>query len=182
MDPNDLVTIDRLAIPDAEIARATLEAAGIDCVLADENVVRMSEGHLYGGVRLQVRRSDAERAREVLDDHDGNPGDAWQTDARDDEESAERCRRCFSEEVYPAESRSRSFARVVTFTWLALVTINLASCGVAFAGLRAPQSLFGAAYGVAIVAAFFAIVFVAVAPKKRCRNCGLEWRGTPRTA
>jgi hypothetical protein len=27
-----------------------------------------------------------------------------------------------------------------------------------------------------------AIAFANMLPKKRCRNCGLEWRGTPRTS
>src|SRR6266850_903898 len=66
---DDLVTIDRfIFIAEAEVARATLDAAGIDAVLADENIVRMAwgEAQAHGGVRLQVRRSDAEAAAEVL--------------------------------------------------------------------------------------------------------------------
>ena len=66
---DDLVTIDRfIFIAEAVVARATLEAAGIDAVLADENIVRMAwgEAQAHGGVRLQVRRSDAEAAAEVL--------------------------------------------------------------------------------------------------------------------
>ena len=182
VDPDELVTIDTLSIPDAEIARATLDACGIDAVLGDENVARLTEARVQGGIRLQVRRRDAEWAREVLRDH--HVADAAEWPATDDAvpDETERCRRCFSEEIYPAESRSRSFARIIAFTWLALVMINLASCGVAMAGLRTPQSIFGALYAVAIVLALFAVVFSAVAPRKRCRNCGLEWRGTPRTA
>ena len=69
MSDDDPVTIDRfIFLPDAEIARATLEAAGIDAVLIGEHTTRMAwaEAAAHGGVRLQVRRSDAEAAREIL--------------------------------------------------------------------------------------------------------------------
>lgn len=55
-------------MPDAHIALGRLQAEGIECWLADENLVQTD--WLYsiavGGIKLQVRQIDAERAREAL--------------------------------------------------------------------------------------------------------------------
>jgi len=54
---------------EAQLAKGMLESAGIECFLADENIVRMNWyiSNLVGGLRLQVRPDDAEAAREILD-------------------------------------------------------------------------------------------------------------------
>lgn len=185
MRADDLVTIEHfLFVSDAEIARATLEASGIDAALADVNISRMSwaNAQAHGGVRLQVRREDAEQAAAVLrGDHlravevESEHPEMW-------DEPTEACRRCGSEEVYPAESRSRSYARIVAFGILAMMLIDLGGCATAFLGVRLPMSLVGSAYALLLVGSAGAVVFVSALPRKRCRNCGLEWRGTPRTA
>src|SRR5206468_2223082 len=115
-DDDELVTIDRfLSIADAEIARATLDAAGIDAVLVDENIVRMSWGdaQAHGGVRLQVRRSDAIEAGAVLRSEHLRALDAV-VDPFESVlpvlETDEVCRRCGSEEIFPLESRAKTFA------------------------------------------------------------------------
>ena len=62
---------------DANLAKTRLEAEGIDCVLTDEHITSMNWFWVpaIGGVRLQVRESDARRALEILegesDDEDG---------------------------------------------------------------------------------------------------------------
>lgn len=62
---------------DANLAKTRLEAEGIDCVLTDEHITSMNWFWVpaIGGVRLQVRESDARRAVEILegepDDDDG---------------------------------------------------------------------------------------------------------------
>ena len=188
MDAHDLVTIERfIFVSDAEIARAALEASDIDATLADVNISRMSwaNAQAHGGIRLQVRREDAERAAAVLrGDHvravelesvELETAPAWN-------EAREICRRCGSEEVYPAESRSRTYARIVAFAILWLMLLDLASCASGFIGLRLPASVMGWAYALLLVGCAAAVVFVSAIPRKRCRNCGLEWRGTPRTA
>jgi hypothetical protein len=55
-------------LPEALLARGTLESAGIPCYLANENIVRLDWllANTVGGVRLQVRAADAELAAEVL--------------------------------------------------------------------------------------------------------------------
>ena len=174
MDRDELVTIDRfLFIADAEIARATLEAAGIESTLADENVVRLSWGdaQAHGGVRLQVRAEDAEEAESIL----GAAIEIEPHSAVPELDADEVCSRCGSDEIFPVESRARTFARILLLTWIAFLLINLASCG-----LHLQQKVIGIAYALALIGPAFAIVFTAVAPRKRCRKCGLEWRGKPR--
>ena len=68
-DNPDLVTVGRYRdSPEAFVARAVLEDAGIDCFLRDENTVRMDWllSNLIGGMRLQVAAKDEAAAREVL--------------------------------------------------------------------------------------------------------------------
>jgi len=61
-----LVTIERFYnIGEAQIAKLTLVSKGIDCFLADE-FMSTYVPYAIGGIRLQVRESDAERAEEIL--------------------------------------------------------------------------------------------------------------------
>ena len=180
MDRDALVTIDRfLFVADAELARGTLEAAGIDAVLADENTVRMSWGdaQAHGGVRLQVRAEDVEEAEEILRWRTGAAPIEHRTGGAPDLQADEVCSRCGSEEIFPVESRARTYARTLLLTWLSFVLINLATCG-----LRLERHVTGIAYALVLIGAAFALLFNAVAPRKRCRDCGLEWRGKPRTS
>lgn len=57
-------------IPEALLAKGSLEAAGIECFLADENMVRMDWfiSNLLGGVKVLVRREDVADAIAVLDE------------------------------------------------------------------------------------------------------------------
>ena len=185
MAADDLVTIDRfLFIANAEIARATLEAAGIDAVLVDENIVRMSWGdaQAHGGVRLQVRAEDADEARAILEETDlsGEP-EASPAQSLDDLEAGETCHRCGSEQIFPAESRAKGFARAILFMMLGFVLIRLVSCGAEIAGGEMPRQFTILGLSLVVTIPFVALAFSNMLPKKRCRNCGLEWRGTPRT-
>src|SRR5882762_317201 len=55
-------------IPEAFFAKGKLESSGIECVLADDNLVRMDWlwSNVIGGMRLQVKREDAEEAEVAL--------------------------------------------------------------------------------------------------------------------
>lgn len=55
-------------LPEALIARAKLEAEGIECYLADENIVRLNWflSNAIGGMRLQLLQENAGVAMEVL--------------------------------------------------------------------------------------------------------------------
>src|ERR1700743_890949 len=53
----------------AAIAQSILESAGIECFLADANLVRMDwfYSNAVGGIKVVVREEDAEEARKILD-------------------------------------------------------------------------------------------------------------------
>ncbi|HEY0556205.1 MAG TPA: DUF2007 domain-containing protein [Thermoanaerobaculia bacterium] len=64
-----LVTVETFSSPwEAQLARACLEAEGIDAVIADEHFFRLygALSNALGGVRLQVRPELADRAAELL--------------------------------------------------------------------------------------------------------------------
>jgi hypothetical protein len=69
LDLERLVTIETFSSPwQAQLARACLESEGIHAVVADEHFYRLY-GALpgtMGGVKLQVRREEAQRASELL--------------------------------------------------------------------------------------------------------------------
>ncbi|HKO55936.1 MAG TPA: DUF2007 domain-containing protein [Thermoanaerobaculia bacterium] len=166
MSEHDLVTIDSYVfLGEAELARATLEAAGIAAVLADDNVARLGSGgaHAHGGVRLRVQRRDLDEARAILDA-------AMEEDASDVPReltpSEERCRRCFSEEVYPVSNRLRIYA-----AWL-LGWMLLSAVVAATRRFFATQAL----VTVVLLAPIAILVAALIPSKKKCRSCGMEWR------
>jgi hypothetical protein len=55
-------------LPEALLAKACLNSAGIECLLLDDNLVRLDWfwSNLVGGVKLKVEPSDAEPAMEIL--------------------------------------------------------------------------------------------------------------------
>jgi len=66
---NALITLQHFRdIPEALLAKGKLESAGIPCLLADGNLVRMDWllSNAIGGLRLQVHQQDAEAARALL--------------------------------------------------------------------------------------------------------------------
>lgn len=66
-----LVTIQHFRdIPQALLAKGKLESSGIECVLADGNLVRMDWllSNAIGGIRLQVHKQDFESARAILEE------------------------------------------------------------------------------------------------------------------
>ena len=64
-----MVTIRKFRdLPEALLAKGSLESAGIECALLDGNMVRMDWfiSNFIGGVKLQVRQEDADVAEEIL--------------------------------------------------------------------------------------------------------------------
>ncbi|MGA8150656.1 MAG: hypothetical protein WB952_06880 [Terriglobales bacterium] len=55
-------------MPEALLAKGSLESAGIESLLGDDNMVRMDWfiSNLLGGIKLQVQPEDAEAADEIL--------------------------------------------------------------------------------------------------------------------
>jgi len=67
--PDTVVTLWRYRdLPEALVARAKLEADGIECFLANENVIRLNWfwSNAMGGLKLQLLEENAERAMEIL--------------------------------------------------------------------------------------------------------------------
>jgi hypothetical protein len=66
---NETVTLRQFRdLPDALLARGSLESAGIEAYLVDDNMIRMDWfiSNLLGGIKLKVRAEDAEAAQEIL--------------------------------------------------------------------------------------------------------------------
>lgn len=96
-----LVTVARFQhVLQAHVARTKLEAAGIGAFVADENIVTVNWlwVNLVGWVRLQVRQSDATRARRVLARQPYDPRRR---------KSNPRCPQCRSFDVYYARYAMR---------------------------------------------------------------------------
>lgn len=57
-------------LPEAQLAKGSLESSGIECFLTDDNMVRMNwfASNWLGGVKLLVNRNDAETAAAILDE------------------------------------------------------------------------------------------------------------------
>jgi hypothetical protein len=71
IEVRELVTIRKFRdLPEALLAKGSLESAGIPCFLADENLVRLDWfiSNFIGGVKLNVRVADVENARKILDE------------------------------------------------------------------------------------------------------------------
>jgi putative signal transducing protein len=71
LELRELVTIRQFRdLPEALLAKGSLESAGIECFLADENLVRLDWfiSNLIGGIKLKVRAADVENARKILDE------------------------------------------------------------------------------------------------------------------
>jgi len=70
MELRELLTIRRYRdVPEALLARSILESAGIECILGDDNLVRIDWllSNLLGGIKLRVRQEDAMVAAQLLD-------------------------------------------------------------------------------------------------------------------
>jgi Putative prokaryotic signal transducing protein len=71
MDFRRLITIRQFRdLPEALLAKGSLESAGIQCFLRDENLVRLDWfiSNFVGGVKLCVNPEDAENATRLLDE------------------------------------------------------------------------------------------------------------------
>jgi hypothetical protein len=71
MEVQELITIRQFRdLPEALLAKGSLESAGIECFLADENLVRLDWfiSNFIGGIKLKVRAPDADNAQKLLDE------------------------------------------------------------------------------------------------------------------
>lgn len=71
LELRELITIRQFRdLPEALLAKGSLESAGIECFLADENLVRLDWfiSNLIGGIKLNVHAADEANARKILDE------------------------------------------------------------------------------------------------------------------
>ena len=71
LEMRELVTIQQFRdLPEALLAKGSLESAGIECFLADDNLVRLDWfiSNFIGGIKLKVRAADVANARKILDE------------------------------------------------------------------------------------------------------------------
>jgi hypothetical protein len=71
MEMRELVTIRQFRdLPEALLAKGSLESSGIECFLADDNLVRLDWfiSNFIGGIKLNVRAADVENAQKLLDE------------------------------------------------------------------------------------------------------------------
>ena len=69
VDWEDLIVVRQFRdLPEALLAKGSLESAGIEAFLGDDNMVRMDWfiSNLVGGIKLCVRPADADAAMEIL--------------------------------------------------------------------------------------------------------------------
>ena len=67
----ELITIRHyMNLPQALLAKTSLDSAGIECYLADDNMVRVEWSGLVGGIRLRVSPQDCEDALRILGQSD----------------------------------------------------------------------------------------------------------------
>ena len=69
LEMREMVTIRKFRdLPEALFAKGSLESAGIECAMVDDNMVRLDWfiSNLLGGVKLQVSQEDAADAEEIL--------------------------------------------------------------------------------------------------------------------
>ncbi len=67
----ELVTIRQFRdLPEALLAKGSLESSGIECFLADENLVRLDWfiSNFIGGIKLRVKAQDAPSAHKILEE------------------------------------------------------------------------------------------------------------------
>lgn len=85
-------------LSEAVLARGMLQSAGIECFLADENLIRLDwfYSNAIGGMRLQVREEDAEAAEQIL--NVSAPQDFIFDDQQDSFEQP-RCPKCGSLDI-----------------------------------------------------------------------------------
>ncbi len=115
----ELVTIATFSTAvEADLARARLESEGIECFLADEHTVTVNwlYSQAVGGVKLQVREADAQRAVEILKGTSTLAEDAEGRETEETEGAKPRCPRCDSPDVH----YERFSRRLAFLSWLVL--------------------------------------------------------------
>ena len=91
---------------EAHVSKTKLQSEGIECFIADENIVNMNwfYSNAVGGVKLQVKEADVKRSIEILRQKpisvDFGTDEAEEEEEEDDDDEGPCCPKCDSSEVY----------------------------------------------------------------------------------
>jgi hypothetical protein len=173
-DPSRLVTLRRMRVMEAQLARAKLESEGIPCDVAEQEMA-ITDPLVISEVRLMVRVADLALADEIL----SRPADEGTEGEYADE--AWRCPQCHRRTVdlVPLSSGQRStragcliFAVVPMLLAIIQQLIENDALG------RALDEIFKWGSLPWIVALLTCtLLIVSTHRRKRCRECGNEWEG-----
>jgi hypothetical protein len=84
----DLATIRSFwSLPEAQLAKGLLDAAGIESFLFDENMVRVSLANVVGGIRLRVDAGNAEEAIRIVSEYASGEDALEESEVPDDNPS-----------------------------------------------------------------------------------------------
>jgi len=117
----ELITVAQFRdLPSALLAKGSLDSAGIEAFLADDNMIRMDWfiSNLLGGIKLKVRSEDVEPAAEILS---GPVPETFEVEGLGDYEQP-TCPRCGSVEVTHQSGRDE---RALAALWVASVPLPL---------------------------------------------------------
>jgi Putative prokaryotic signal transducing protein len=177
--PLRLVTLCRMRLVEADLAKAKLESEGIECIIRDSRLA-IAEPLLLTDVPLLVRDTDVEKARAIL----ARPA----PDAMDGEyvQEAWRCPQCHRRNVdlLPLSQGWRQ-TRTGCLTILALpVFLGLIQAIAGKSNLRTmienAIGAFALVWAVIVIVLSLAVMFAK--RRKRCRDCGHEWTDAPSQA
>jgi hypothetical protein len=115
---DNLVTVASFSEPlQAHLASTKLEAEGIECCISDENIVGMYwlYSQAVGGVKLQVREKDVERARLMLQLPQEQKDAVVEKEEIQQKESGTCCPKCSSEEIEYEKYSKKAFYLTILF-------------------------------------------------------------------
>lgn len=99
MRPEKLITIGQYSQGTyAHIAKGKLESSGIECVILDEHLISINwlYSNALGGVKLQVKSSDVERAKAILEEKEETKPE----EIKKKDKNIIYCPKCDSDEIY----------------------------------------------------------------------------------
>ena len=161
---DELVSIAAFDYPEtAHILRAKLESENIEAYLIDENVAAMFWHYspMTKGVKLQVKQSDAPKARQIIGEKlpDPTPSQTQQKETR--------CPQCDSSDVFLEPSRRGLF--IILILTMGLVPVAGARLGLPLA----VQALLHAVYLAALI---IVGVHMCKTRKHTCADCHHQWK------
>lgn len=170
-DVDRLVTLARMRITEADLAKIKLESEGIPCLIRDATSA-IANSFIVTDVPILVRAEDLERAKAVL----ARPADDSMEGEYVDEDY--RCPRCHRRDVelLPLSPGRRGLRAlwiamlVISFAW----TILRAMSGINV-GPRVDDFIEYAALPWLLIAIVLGVIVLLAKREKRCRACGHRW-------